>query len=122
MFNGAESTADETLMRSLDEAFTVLLLHNKPKEAFSTVRETAGKAELTFPEFVGNYLRLCGRCFTNWRLFFMVGTKSGSQSDLSGNFPSSDKQPYLEVTAHLNINKCARSLCARLLAAFSCSD
>lgn len=33
----------------------------------------------------------------------MLGTKSGSQSGLSGNFPSSDKQPYLEVTAHLNI-------------------
>lgn len=52
----------------------------------------------------------------------MLGTKSGSQSDPSGNFPSSDKQPYLGIAAHLNINKCARSLRARLLAAFSCSD
>lgn len=98
-------------MRSLDDAFTVLLLRHKTKEPFPTVRKTAGKAELAFPEFAGN-----------WRLFFMLGTKSGSHLDPSGNFPSSDKQPYLGVTAHLNINKCAQSLGARLLSAFSFSD
>lgn len=35
MYNGLEITADQTLMRSLDEAFAALLLHHKPKEAFS---------------------------------------------------------------------------------------
>lgn len=59
MHNGVEISADQTLMRSLDEASTVLLLHHRPKEAFYMLRETAGKSELTFPEFVGNYFRLC---------------------------------------------------------------
>lgn len=48
--------------------------------------------------------------------FFIPATQSGSKSDPTGDFPSSDKQPYLKVTAHLNINKCARSLRAHPLA------
>lgn len=36
MHVGVEMTADVTLMRSLDQAFTELLLRHKPKEAFST--------------------------------------------------------------------------------------
>lgn len=55
-------------------------------------------------------------------VFSCWGPNLGLDRTHFGNFPSSDKQPYLEVAAHLNINTCARSVCARLLAAFSRSD
>lgn len=41
MYNGVEITADQTLMRSLEEALTVLLLHHENKEAFSLVNKNS---------------------------------------------------------------------------------
>lgn len=51
-------------------------------------------------------------------MFFMTLIQFESKSDLSGVFPSSDKQPYLKVPAHLNLSLRAHLLVFRSF----CSD
>lgn len=111
MHVGVEMAADQTLTRSLD-----LPLRRSPKEACST---RGGKEQVKLNEDFQSLLEThedfadallpTGGCFSCW------GPNLGLNRACLAIFPSSDKQPYLEVAAHLNINK--EPLCTPLFPA-----